>query len=49
MQYDVLEILFETGDGEYKVWSDQDETSYDMSKADLDVEVSRGHEVVGEY
>jgi len=50
MQNDVLEILFETGtDGVYSVYSEQDQKVFNMTRADLEFEVSHGAEVIGEY
>lgn len=46
---DVLEILFETGDGEFMVFSENDMKTYRMRKSDLEYEQSHGSEVVGDY
>ena len=47
--YDVIEVLFETGDGDYKVYSELDECVYTLSAEDLKHERDLGNEVYDPY
>lgn len=47
---DVLEILFETArDGVYVVYSELEQKTFNMTKADLEYAASHGAEIVGDY